>query len=53
MTRAGLGKDEVKKVRFWRLMLTEMLGTLIIVLLGSLVQSRALQRHSYNEVYAP
>ena len=40
MVKAGLGADEVKKLRFWQLAVSELVGTLFVVLFTSLVVSR-------------
>ena len=40
MVRAGLGAQEVKKLRFWQLAVSELVGTLFVVLFTSLLVSR-------------
>ena len=40
MVKAGLGADEVWKMRFWQLAVSELVGTLFVVLFTTLVISR-------------
>ena len=40
MVKTGLGSDELGKVRFWQLAISEFIGTFLVVLVCSLVVSR-------------
>ena len=40
MVKGGFGAAEVKKLRFWQLAVSELIGTLLIVLFTTLLVSR-------------